>query len=102
MADATNEATYPLDEIRQLCQQKHWTVTQSASDDALALGFDEEDIIDCIVNALAETHFYKTMPSEKRPELMQDVYRITYQGQRIYLKLQIVSGWANIVSFKEE
>ena len=50
---------------------------------------------------LAETHFYKTMESEKKPGLMQDVYRITYQDEHIYLKLQ-VHGDVIVVSFKEE
>lgn len=33
---------------------------------------------------------------------MQDVYRITYKNQRIYLKLQVANGWAVVISFKEE
>ena len=54
------------------------------------------------MNQLNETHFYKTMPAEKKPGLMQDVYRITYQGRRLYLKLQVVNGWAAVISFKAE
>jgi len=48
---------------------------------------------------LEETHFYKTMPAEKNPNLMQDVYHITYQGQRVYVKLQ-VNVEAVVISFK--
>jgi len=55
------------------------------------------------MNCLTEAHFYKTMPAEKRSGFMQDVYRITYQGRRIYLKLQVSKeNWAVVVSFKEE
>ena len=42
------------------------------------MGFDEEDICDCIVDFLNETHFYKAMPSERFPGLWQDVYKINY------------------------
>lgn len=82
-------------------QDGSWTITKLAMDTAVALGFDEEDVYDCIVNHLAETHFYKAMESEKKPGLMQDVYRITYQNQHIYLKLQ-VNVDAVVISFKEE
>ena len=102
MAVLVEEATYPLDWLKQLFGQSRWMVTLTAQNSALDLGLDEDDIFDCIMNDLAETHFYKTMPAEKNPELMQDVYRITYQGRRIYLKLQVVGDWANVISFKEE
>jgi hypothetical protein len=78
-------------------------VTLTAQSSALDLGLDDEDIADCIMNCLTGAHFYKTMPAEKRPGLMQDVYRITYQGRCIYLKLQVSKeNWAVVVSFKEE
>jgi hypothetical protein len=77
-----------------------WFLTTSALDSAVALGFDGEDVFDCIVHHLHETHFYKTMESEKKRGLMQDVYYITYQNQRLYVKLQ-VNVSAVVVSFKE-
>lgn len=77
-----------------------WLLTTSALDTALELGFDADDVFDCVVNHLEESHFYKTMDSEKKPGLMQDVYYITYQGQRLYVKLQ-VNVSAVVVSFKE-
>jgi hypothetical protein len=78
-----------------------WVLTAVALDTALELGFDEEDVFDCIVNHLEETHFYKTMEAEKKIGLMQDVYHITYQEQRLYVKLQ-VNATAVVISFKEE
>ena len=77
-----------------------WVISISALGAAVELGFDEDDVFDCIVNHLEETHFYKTMESEKKQGLMQDVYYITYQGQRLYVKLQ-VNVRAVVVSFKE-
>jgi hypothetical protein len=97
-----SEATYPLDWVKQLIGQSQWIVTGTALKTASDLGFDEEDILECITKELAETHFYKTMPSETRPNLMQDVYLITYQGQRLYVKVQVSDDdWVTIISFKK-
>jgi hypothetical protein len=103
MVSQVDDATYPLEWVKRLFRQKHWFVTLTAQSSALDLGLDDEDIADCIMNCLTGAHFYKTMPAEKRPGLMQDVYRITYQGRCIYLKLQVSEeNWAVVVSFKEE
>jgi hypothetical protein len=71
-------------------------------DGAFGVGFDDQDIVECIGDHLDGAHFYKTMLAHKRPGLMQDVYRITYQGEPIYLKLQIVSGNVTVISFKAD
>jgi hypothetical protein len=76
-----------------------WILRESALDAAMEMGFDDEDVFDCIVNYLEDTHFYKTMSAEKNPGLMQDVYHITYEGRRVYVKLQ-VNVQAVVVSFK--
>jgi hypothetical protein len=93
--------TYPLELVKGLIRDGSWYIAVTAQATALELGFDDEDVKDCILNHLADTHFYKTMESEKKPGLMQDVYRITYQEQRIYIKLQ-VNPSAVVISFKEE
>jgi hypothetical protein len=93
--------THNLGLIKGLMKDGSWNVTVAALDTAVELGFDEEDIYDCIVNQLEETHFYKTMESEKKPGLMQDVYYITYQDLQLYVKLQVVVN-AVVISFKEQ
>ena len=93
--------TYPLGLIKGLMRDNSWLMTRSALDTAGDLGFDEEDVFDCVVNQLSETHFYKTMSARGAANCMQDVYRITYQGVRIYLKLQ-VRVEAVVVSFKKQ
>jgi len=95
-------ATYPLAKIKPLVKGKSWAATRTARDTALALGFDDDDIFDCVVNQLADTHFYKTMEADQKPGHMQDVYRITYEGQRLYVKLQIIDEVAIVISFKED
>ena len=77
-----------------------WILRESALDTAVEIGFDKDDVYDCVVNHVEETHFCKTMESEKKKGLMQDVYYITYQEQRLYVKLQ-VSVQAVVISFKE-
>ncbi len=93
--------TYPLALVKGLIRDGSWFITGEAMDTAGELGFDDDDVCDCVVNYLSETHFYKTMPSEKRASCMQDVYHITYQGVRLYVKLQ-VRVEAVVISFKEQ
>jgi hypothetical protein len=69
---------------------------------ALLLGIDEQDIVDCVL-ALTPDDFYKTMPSEKRQDLFQDVYKPKYGGERLYVKLQgSTDGNTVIISFKRD
>src|ERR1035441_7300478 len=91
--------SYPLALIKGLMADGAWVLRTSALDSALELGFDVEDVYDCIVVHLQDSHFYKTMESEKKKGLMQDVYYITYQDQRLYVKLQ-VNVQAVVFSFK--
>jgi Motility quorum-sensing regulator, toxin of MqsA len=97
------EPTYPLSQVKELIRNEKYLVTVSAFKTAALMGFLGDDIVDCIVNHLSQTHFYKTMSAERAAGLMQDVYKITYESQRVYLKLQInKANVAVIVSFKED
>lgn len=96
-------ATYHLVEVQRLIAEGQFYITTAALDGAFALGFDDQSIRECICDFLDDTHFYKTMVAEKgKPGLMQDVYRITYESQPIYLKLQICNKQAVVISFKAE
>ena len=96
-------AYYPLSQVKGLIEEGLFRVTGSALQSAHLMEFDEDDICDCILTFLDETHFYKAMPSETFPELWQDVYKINYRGYRIYLKLQIGhTGRSVVISFKED
>lgn len=93
---------YRLVEVQNLVALGQYYLTATARQDALKLEFDYEDVRDCI-QALQDSHFYKSMPADKAPGLWQDVYKITFEGTRIYLKLQINrSGQAVTISFKED
>lgn len=93
--------TYSLAFIKGLMRDDCWVLTESALDTATELGFDDEDVYDCIVHHLQETHFYKTMESTAKSGLMQDVYHITYENVRLYVKLQVNVN-AVVISFKEQ
>jgi motility quorum-sensing regulator/GCU-specific mRNA interferase toxin len=95
--------SFSLIQLKGLVGSRKYRITVSSLQSALLMGFSDEDITDCIVNFLEPSHFYKTMSAEQMAGLMQDVYKITYEGKRVYLKLQISkSGHAVIVSFKED
>jgi hypothetical protein len=97
------QPSYALLRLKELLKEGKYRITVSAFQTAALMGFLDEDITDCIVNCLTPSHFYKTMAAEQRAELMQDVYKITYEERRIYLKLQInQAGLAVVVSFKED
>ncbi len=81
------EASYALLRVKELVKEGKYQVTFTALQAAALMGFLDEDITDCIVNFLEPTHFYKTMASEQRAGMMQDVYKITFEGKRVYLKL---------------
>lgn len=96
-------SSYSLLEIKQLVAGGRYLITVTALETAALMGFDDESIVECVEEQLAETHFYKTMPATSVPGLMQDVYRISFEGQRVYLKLQINrSRNAVIISFKQD
>lgn len=54
-----------------------------------------------LVEHLTATDFDKTMPATKAPGLWQEVYRPTYCGLPLYVKLQISEEKAVVVAFKQ-
>ena len=97
------ESSYSLAAIKQLMTGGQYLITVTALETATLMGFDTESIVECVVEQLAETHFYKTMPAIAVPGRMQDVYKLSFEGQRVYLKLQInQSDTAVVISFKPD
>lgn len=97
------QPSYPLQQIRQLFQQRKFRITETALQGAALMNFLDEDIVECVTTCLGESHFYKTMLAERVSGLMQDVYKIRYEGERVYLKLQVSkSGHAVVIAFKAD
>lgn len=96
------EPTYALDELRDALLRGAYAITASAFRGAAALYLDEDDIKAC-VTSLTPADFYKTMPSNTMPGLMQDVYKCRYCGYAVYLKVQIGNtGKMVVISFKQD
>lgn len=93
-------ATYNLATIQKMLQNREYYITNTALNDAHNVGFDEKDIIQCVLK-ITMNCFYKTMSSTVNPALFQDVYRCVCQGILLYIKLQI-NGSAVVISFKEK
>jgi Motility quorum-sensing regulator, toxin of MqsA len=97
------QSTYSLTAVKKLVSEGRYLITVTALKSAAVMGFDNESIVECIVDELDEIHFYKTMTAKSVPGLMQDVYKILFEGRRVYLKLQVNrSQTAVIISFKQD
>jgi len=69
--------TYPLKDIQRRVLAGTFVITHAAEEGAALLGFDESDVVACVL-ALTRDDFYKTMPSERKPGLWQDIYNPVY------------------------
>lgn len=93
---------YSLPVLQGAVRRGAYWITYSAARGAADLYLDETDIVDCVL-LLREQDFFKSMSSEQRVGLFQDVYRSRFQGFRIYVKLQSSgAGHTVIVSLKQD
>jgi motility quorum-sensing regulator/GCU-specific mRNA interferase toxin len=92
--------TYPLDEIQACILAGRKRVTQIAREQGNRIRFDEPMILECVLG-LTPQDFHKTMPSRRFPGTWQDVYRPTFESEKLYVKVQLdpVRG-AVVISFK--
>ncbi|MEK6581352.1 MAG: type II toxin-antitoxin system MqsR family toxin [Nitrospirota bacterium] len=102
---SASKPKYDLSKIKKLlCDSDSYRITVKAHSGAAELGYmDAESIVDVIEN-IQEDDFHKSMPSEKVPGLLQDVYRVNDGNNKIYIKLQLsVNGKkVVVVQFKKK
>ena len=92
--------TYPLEDIQSAVQAGNWYPTLQAFETALQIYCDKTDIEECVL-ALHGRCFRKTMESEKKPGMWQDVYKTNHHGWPVYVKVQLVNFDTTVViSFK--
>lgn len=91
---------YDLDEIKSLIRAGDVIVTGKARDNARALNFTYDDIIDCVLS-LSDRVFYGAMEADDRPGFFQDVYHPRLNGTDLYVKLQIDED-AIVIQFKRQ
>ena len=93
---------YLLEEVKSGIRAGRYWITRQAGLDAMDLSLDEDDVKNCVLR-LEERHFFKSMPSTRRPGLSQDVYKCRYCGLPIHTKLQIGREvQAVVISFKRD
>lgn len=92
--------TYDLCTIQQAMNHVgKLRMTKSARTDAVALGLDDQEIID-VLQSIEPSDFYKTMPSITMPDAQnQDVYKVMWEELYLYIKFQYIGGYL-VVSFK--
>lgn len=78
-------------------------ITSSSYAGAVELGYSEAHEIIDVVKKIEQTDFCKSMTSIKKPGLWQDVYKMRFEGKKLYIKLQLgATGKAVLVSFKKD
>lgn len=96
---------YSLEAIKKAFsnpEQLGGNITLSAFSSAQEVGFTTEDIIKAI-QMLKQNNFYKSMNSYADYKIWQDVYYLTYQGVKLYIKFSIKeNGKFLLLSFKEK
>lgn len=103
MADYPDPA-YALSDIQEKAKVGFLNFRRDALDGAAELDLTRQDIVDCIL-ALNDADFHKSMDAEnpRWEGCRQDVYKPTYCGHELYVKLQY---WPQkrlyVVSFKRK
>lgn len=99
----TNPApAHSLAGMRAKIRFGHCQITRYAQDDAAQLGFDEEDIKECI-SALTPEEFHKTVISDVVEGDLLDVYKTVFCGKAIYTKLTLgVARKTVVISFHSD
>jgi len=92
-------AHYSLDTIKNYIRNEQYFVTQTARQDYVSLGLDDNEVIEIIMR-LKPKNLYKSMTSYFDHKIWHDVYHEEYFGLKLYIKLQINEN-AIIISFKE-
>jgi hypothetical protein len=95
--------SYDLQELKELLTKEETReVMQRDRQEAVRLGYaDEEEMVKRALKLRPE-EFDKTMPSDRFSNLMQDVYFTYDKTKKLYIKLQkSFNGKAIIISFKE-
>lgn len=81
------KATYDLDELKKFIDEGNLDIVPPCRRQYSRLDYSDMAAVE-IVKRLQTTDIFKPMPSEKIPDLMQDVYHTKDKGDDLYIKLQ--------------
>lgn len=94
--------TYDLDALKMaFVNVKQLRITASGLQDARAMGFSRQDIIDAI-QSLQRSDFVKSMTTYYDHRVWQDVYNTSFKGHLVYIKFQVDKFGHFVISFKEK
>ncbi|HOE32925.1 MAG TPA: type II toxin-antitoxin system MqsR family toxin [Smithella sp.] len=80
---------YVLSDFKVLFRNESTRViTQIAHKGAVAEGYMTIEDIEGVIDRLCSEHFYKSMTSYANHKVWQDVYKITDNEKKLYIKLQ--------------
>lgn len=96
------DPTYDLNSLKKaFSNPRNLVTTVSAKVCYIALGFDDQDVVDAI-QSLTERDFYKSMsPEDENFVSWHDVYKSHFRGFNLYIKFQVNANKELILSFKE-
>ncbi len=95
MADKS-KPTYLLSHVREL----NITLTNKARNTAHSIGFTDTEVRDVVV-CLTSKDFDKSTTENYHHQVWQDVYKITIEDKKLYIKFKINNNEVLITSFKE-
>src|SRR5215212_5300572 len=98
------DPTYDLSEVQEKARVGFLNFRREALDGAAELDLDRHDITDCVLS-LKACDFHKSMDADNPRWIgcRQDVYKPTYGGIQIYVKIQYwPANRLYIVSFKRK
>ena len=94
--------SYKLDTIKSLIKERKYSITKTATDNAMCdFGLTPKEILCCILK-MENSNFYKSMTSEYDNHTWQDVYHVRIEKELAYIKLQILEDKSVIISFKRK
>ena|SRR5258706_4287286 len=94
--------TYDLESIKdEFSSVDTLRMTRTAQNDALALGFILQDVVDTI-QAITRKHFVKSMTSYADYTCWQDVYSVPREGEILYVKFTTDDEGKLLISFKRQ
>lgn len=93
---------YNLIIIKNLIQQRKYQIRKIAIDNAMC-DFDlrPKEMLKYVLQ-IENSHFYKSMTSERDNRIWQDVYHVPINKDTAYVKLQIVLDESVVIQFKRK
>ncbi len=100
MVQEKNRPHYSLRDIKaQMTTVEALNLTGSALDGITDAGMDVDDALE-VIQSLKTTMFYKSMTTYANHSVWQDVYRPSWNGLPLYVKIQRSDEYF-VISFKE-